>query len=188
MDSQKPIKCLQDKGLNLSGVIHGLRNWFDEHKADPLIQINLSDRSHQILSSWENRPGIKCEGPADAKVVILDSEPHFFKGDAGSLMEKILGAIGLETDSVFIMHAVDFQDVVSRVRKISPKVIVAFGDQAAMLITQNKDPMEQLRGTFHQLDAFKIMPTFHPRSLLEHPEKKRAVWEDMKMVKALLER
>ncbi|MBK9216469.1 MAG: uracil-DNA glycosylase [Chloracidobacterium sp.] len=69
---------------------------------------------------------------------------------------------------------------------VRPKVIVVLGATAAQNLLETKVPISRLRGHFHDHLGVKVMPTFHPAYLLRDPNKKREVWEDMKMVRDYL--
>jgi uracil-DNA glycosylase family 4 len=69
---------------------------------------------------------------------------------------------------------------------VRPKVIVVLGATAAQNLLETKTPIGKLRGKFHDFMGSKVMPTFHPAYLLRDPNKKREVWEDMKLVKEYL--
>jgi|GEM_PF-169404 len=69
---------------------------------------------------------------------------------------------------------------------VRPRVIVTLGATATQNLLQTKVPIGKLRGKFHDLMGAKVMPTFHPAYLLRDPNKKRDVWDDMKLVKEFL--
>ena len=69
---------------------------------------------------------------------------------------------------------------------VRPKVIVVLGATAAQNLLETKTPIGKLRGKFHDYPGSKVMPTFHPAYLLRDPNKKREVWEDMKLVRDYL--
>lgn len=69
---------------------------------------------------------------------------------------------------------------------VRPKVIVVLGATAAQNLLETKVPISKLRGRFHDYHGSKVMPTFHPAYLLRDPNKKREVWEDMKIVRDYL--
>ncbi|HQX57198.1 MAG TPA: uracil-DNA glycosylase [Pyrinomonadaceae bacterium] len=76
--------------------------------------------------------------------------------------------------------------LIREIEVIKPKVIVVLGATAAHNLLETKVPIGKLRGQFHDYQGCKVMPTFHPAYLLRDPHKKREVWEDMKMVRDLL--
>jgi uracil-DNA glycosylase family 4 len=127
-----------------------------------------------------------------------------FVGRAGQLLTKIIEAIGLTRDDVYIANVIKCrppqnrnpeQDEVDtcepflfrQIDIIRPKVIVALGTFAARTLLRTLDPISRLRGRVYEYRGAKLIPTFHPAYLLRNPSSKREVWEDMKMVKGLLE-
>ncbi|SDT94506.1 uracil-DNA glycosylase [Desulfobacula phenolica] len=152
--------------------------------------LGISKESENLICNWGNKPGVReqvkqlllFEGPENASVFIIDSERHFFKGQSGELFVKILNAMNLSPDSVFICNAENIKFVYQKIKTISPKVIITLGTKAGQFLLNTKHPIEQFRGKFHEIDGIKVMPTFHPSLLLKHSEFKRQVWEDMKLV------
>jgi DNA polymerase len=69
---------------------------------------------------------------------------------------------------------------------VRPRVIVTLGATATQNLLETKMPIGKLRGKFHDFVGSKVMPTFHPAYLLRDPNKKREVWEDMKLVRDYL--
>ncbi|MFL6375065.1 MAG: uracil-DNA glycosylase family protein, partial [Pyrinomonadaceae bacterium] len=76
--------------------------------------------------------------------------------------------------------------LIREIAVVRPKVIVVLGATAAQNLLETKTPIGKLRGKFHDYLGSKVMPTFHPAYLLRDPNKKREVWEDMKLVKDYL--
>jgi uracil-DNA glycosylase len=127
-----------------------------------------------------------------------------FVGRAGQLLTKIIEAIGLSRDDVYIANVIKCrppenrnpeQDEVEtcepflfqQVDIIKPKVIVALGTFAARALLRTLDPISRLRGRVYDYRGAKLIPTFHPAYLLRNPASKREVWEDMKRARALLQ-
>jgi uracil-DNA glycosylase len=126
-----------------------------------------------------------------------------FVGRAGQLLTKIIEAIGLTRDQVYIANVIKCrppqnrnpeQDEVEtcepflfqQIDVIKPKVIVALGTFAARALLRTLDPISRLRGRTYSYRGATLIPTFHPAYLLRNPGSKREVWEDMKVVKKLL--
>jgi uracil-DNA glycosylase family 4 len=127
-----------------------------------------------------------------------------FVGAAGQLLTKIIEAIDLKRDDVYIANVIKCrppgnrnpeQDEVEtcepflfqQIDVIKPKVIVALGKFAAQTILRTLDPISRLRGRVYDYRGAKLIPTFHPAYLLRNPSSKREVWEDMKLVRRLLQ-
>ncbi len=153
------------------------------------------------------------EGAAQAPVVFVGEGPGAeedatgrpFVGRAGQLLDKIIAAMGLRREEVYICNVVKCRPPENRTPEpdevaacvgflhrqlavIRPHVIVALGASAASALLG--DPklggISKIRGRFQDYRGIPLMPTFHPAYLLRAPDKKREVWEDLKQVMALL--
>jgi uracil-DNA glycosylase len=128
-----------------------------------------------------------------------------FVGRAGQLLTKIIEAIGLSRDDVYIANVIKCrppqnrnpeQDEVETCERflfqqidvIKPKVVVALGTFAARALLRTLDPISRLRGRVYEYRGAKLIPTFHPAYLLRNPGSKREVWEDMKLVRELIKK
>jgi uracil-DNA glycosylase len=126
-----------------------------------------------------------------------------FIGKAGQLLTKIIEAIDLRRDDVYIANIIKCRPPQNRnpepdevascepflfrqIDVIKPKVIVALGKYAAQTLLRSETPISRLRGQVFDYRGAKLIPTFHPAYLLRNPSSKREVWEDMKLVKSLL--
>ena len=126
-----------------------------------------------------------------------------FVGRAGQLLTKIIEAIGLSREDVYIANVIKCRPPQNRnpepdevetcepflfqqVDLIGPTVIVALGTFAARALLRSTEPISRLRGRVHEYRGATLIPTFHPAYLLRNPSAKRDVWEDMKLVKTLL--
>ena len=126
-----------------------------------------------------------------------------FVGRAGQLLTKIIEAIGLKRDDVYIANVIKCRPPGNRnpepdeveacegflfrqIDSIKPKVIVALGTFAAKALLKTTDPISRLRGRVYQYRGAQLVPTFHPAFLLRSPDRKRDVWEDMKKVRSIL--
>jgi len=131
----------------------------------------------------------------------IKGEP--FVGRAGQLLTKIIEAIDLRREDVYIANVIKCRPPQNRnpepdevaqcepflfrqIDMIKPKVIVALGKFAAQCLLKTTDPITKIRGReFTYRDAI-LIPTYHPAYLLRSPSAKRDVWEDMKRVRAIL--
>ena len=126
-----------------------------------------------------------------------------FVGRAGQLLTKIIEAIGLTRDDVYIANVIKCRPPGNRnpepdevaqcepflfrqIDIVKPKVIVALGKFGAQTLLRTLDPISRLRGRIFEYRGAKLVPTFHPAYLLRNPASKRDVWEDMKLVRNLL--
>jgi uracil-DNA glycosylase family 4 len=171
---------------DLLSVIQDLSQYLAHQKKMGITRLDLSSRSFEILASWSQKPAFrmrfKSQGPASAKVLLVDGENLFFAGDAGRLLIKILGAMNLSPESVSICNAPDPARVHHHVRAIRPGVVIALGERAAWTLTGTRTALERIRGQFFDFQGIAVMPTFHPLQLVADPALKRPVWEDMQQV------
>jgi DNA polymerase len=132
-----------------------------------------------------------------------DAQGIPFVGRAGQLLTKIIEAIDLKRDDVYIANVIKCRPPQNRnpeldeietcepflfrqIDVIKPKVIVSLGKFAAHTLLRSEEPISRLRGRIFEYRGAKLVPTFHPAYLLRNPSSKREVWEDMKLVKKLL--
>jgi DNA polymerase len=135
------------------------------------------------------------EGPGQDE--DLQGEP--FVGKAGQLLTKMIEAMGLRREDVYIANVVKCRPPGNRnpepdeiaacepflraqLAAIQPKVIVALGKFAAHTLLRETTPITRLRGRWSEYAGVKLMPTFHPAYLLRSPEEKKKAWEDLQLV------
>jgi uracil-DNA glycosylase family 4 len=133
-----------------------------------------------------------------------DKRGEPFVGRAGQLLTKIIEAIGLTREQVYIANVIkcrppgnrnpENDEVAScepflfrQIDVIQPAVIVPLGKFAAQCLLKTTDPITRLRGRSFDYRGATLIPTFHPAYLLRNPSAKREVWEDMKKVRAILQ-
>ena len=135
-----------------------------------------------------------------------DTQGIPFVGRAGQLLDKIVEAMGLVRNQIYIANVVKCRPPGNRaplpeetaecvpflraqIEAIHPRVIVALGAAATATLVGDTASLTQLRGKFHPSAWFPdipVMPTFHPAYLLRTPSAKKETWEDMKLVMAKL--
>lgn len=133
-----------------------------------------------------------------------DQQGEPFVGRAGQLLTKIIEAIGLRREDVYIANIIKCRPPGNRnpepdeveqcepflfrqVEALQPKVVIALGKFAAQSLLKTTDPITRLRGRTFNYRGASLIPTFHPAYLLRTPSAKRDVWEDMKKARAILQ-
>ncbi|WP_305041196.1 uracil-DNA glycosylase [Geoalkalibacter sp.] len=128
-----------------------------------------------------------------------DERGEPFVGEAGRLLDRILFAMGLRRDQVYICNVEKCRPPQNRdprpeeiaacepylqrqLAAINPRIIVALGRIAVQSLLREQSPISRLRGRWHTYQGIPLMPTYHPAYLLRNPAGKREVWEDMKQV------
>jgi DNA polymerase len=132
-----------------------------------------------------------------------DEQGLAFVGKAGQLLTKIIEAIGLRRDDVFIANVIKCRPPQNRnpepdeitacqpflerqIDVIQPKVLVGLGKFAGQWLLKTAEPISRIRGRVGDYRGIKAIPTWHPAYLLRTPSAKKDVWEDMKLVLQLL--
>ena len=147
-------------------------------------------------------------GNADADLMFIGEGPGAeedrqglpFVGPAGQLLNRIIGAIGLTREQVYIANVVKCRPPGNRdpqpdevaacrgfleeqVRLVGPRVLVALGRVAAQTLLGNELPVGRLRGDWHRVFGVPLRVTYHPAALLRNEALKRPTWEDMQVVR-----
>ena len=128
-----------------------------------------------------------------------------FVGAAGQLLTKILAAIKLTREEVFIANVLKHRppgnrnpapdEVVAcspyllrQLELVKPKVIVAFGTFAAQTLLETKIPLGKLREQVHLYHGTPLVVTYHPAALLRNEAWKRPTWKDVQLARRILDR
>jgi DNA polymerase len=151
------------------------------------------------------------EGNPKAEIVFVGEAPggdediqgRPFVGRAGQLLTRIIAAMGLKRDDVYICNILKCRPpgnrnprpeeiaacepfLIRQLEAINPRVICALGTVAARTLLKTDVPITVLRGKFHSYHGIQLMPTYHPAYLLRNAGAKKQVWEDVqKIMKAL---
>ncbi len=175
------------------------------------VRTDIGDCTRCKLHTLGRRQVVFGVGNPNADLMFVGEAPGAdedvqgipFVGRAGQLLTKIIEAIDLKRDDVYIANVIKCrppgnrnpeQDEVEtcepflfrQIDIVQPKVIVALGTFAARALLRTLDPISRLRGRMYDYRGAKLIPTFHPAYLLRNPASKREVWEDMKVVRTLL--
>ena len=176
--------------LNLEDV----RNDLGECRRCPLCSL----RTNLVFGEGNPRAEIVFVGEAPGGDEDREGRP--FVGRAGQLLTKIINAMGLKREDVYICNILKCRPpgnrnpepaeiaacepfLIRQLQAVAPRVICALGAFAAKTLLNKGDvPITALRGRFHAYEGIKVMPTFHPAYLLRNPAAKKPVWEDIQMI------
>jgi DNA polymerase len=175
---------------------------------DPLEQISLDlvnctrcklcqQRSHIVVGDGNPHAELVFigEGPGEQE----DIEGLPFVGKAGQLLTRMIQAIGLQREQVYITNVVKCRPPGNRnpepdeiqacspflyrqLDAIQPKMIVALGKFAVQTLLGREVKITQMRGQLQTYRGIKLMPTYHPSYLLRNPSAKKEVWMDLQQV------
>lgn len=151
------------------------------------------------------------EGSLDTPLVFVGEGPgrdedlqgRPFVGAAGQLLTKIIEAMKMRREEVYICNVVKCRPPNNRppepdeiaacsgyletqLTTIRPRVICALGKTAAVALLETEAPMSALRGRVFDWKGIPLVVTYHPAYLLRNPPAKKLVWEDLQQVIALL--
>jgi DNA polymerase len=192
----EPISPSLPKSEQLAQLDQQLRGW---------ITGNFPQSLRQTL--------VFSSGNPDARLMLIGEAPGHeeekslrpFVGPAGKKLDKILEAMGLNREDVYVTNLVKFRPATPRqttnnrkpspaevaafmpvireeIRIVKPECIVALGATPLEALLQTDSTVSSMRGSWHEFDGIPLRVTYHPSYLLqsgESPAVKRTIWEDM---------
>ena len=201
-DNSLPVKLKEEKS---SDDLNTVRTLEDLKK---LITLNcdcpLKKTAKNIVFSDGNpRANIMFVGEAPGEVEDKTGKP--FKGEAGKLLDKMLHAIQLNRENVYLTNIIFWRPpgnrkpteeeisaclpfVKKHINLINPKILVLVGATAASAVLNIQTGITQIRGKWKNIEtkdikSLKSIAIFHPAFLLRQPSRKREAWEDLKKIK-----
>lgn len=158
-------------------------------------------RTNIVFGVGNPRARVMFVGEAPGKNEDLQGEP--FVGRAGENLNRILSLAGLEREDIYIANVLKCRPPQNRnpqadevlacspylreqIRSIWPDVIVTLGNPASHFVLKTEVGITRLRGRFHQMGHFTVMPTFHPAAALRNPAWQALLEEDFRMLGAYL--
>ncbi len=176
-----------------------------EQRLEPIRQKALVCQKCRLAK--ERHSVVFGEGSLDAKLVFVgegpgreeDAQGRPFVGAAGTLLTKMIQAMGFQREEVYIVNVVKCRPPMNRppepdeiaacspyleaqLTTIRPKIICALGRTAASTLLQTNAPMSHLRGKMFEWKGIPLVATFHPAYLLRNPPAKPMVWADLQRV------
>lgn len=187
-----------------------------------LLKEKVSDCKNCPL--WKTRVNtVFGEGDVNAEIMFVGEGPGYeedkqgrpFVGRAGELLTKIINAMKMQREDVYIANIVKchplrmpdpelrnndrppndeeiskcIEYLEKQIEIISPKIVCCLGSTATKVLTKNDIPISELRGKifeYYKDNNIKIVPTYHPAALLRNPSLKPLVWKDMQLIMKLL--
>jgi uracil-DNA glycosylase family 4 len=200
-------------GLSVGGASRALAG-------DPAFKLNSLEEIARAVAACTRCPlyatatnPVPGTGDPDADFMIVgeapgakeDAEGVPFVGQAGQLLTKILEAIKLGRDDVFIANVLKHRPpgnrnplpeevtacspyLVRQIELVRPKVLLALGTFAAQTLLETKLTIGKLRGQVHRYYGVPLIVTYHPAALLRNPAWKRPTWEDVQLARRILDR
>ncbi len=198
--SNKPINRFKTK-LILEDKLSQLSNLKDE--ITNISNCELKNSATKLVfgdGNFNSKIMVVGEGPGQKE----DEAGKPFVGDAGLLLNKMLKAINIDRDSIYITNVVNFRPPNNRkpepaeitryseyLRKhitiINPKILILMGSTAMESLFGTKIKISKERGNWKQViinnQTYLTMITFHPAYLLRQPDQKKFSWGDLKEIR-----
>ena len=197
---ENPIKRIKTKPTleNSKSRLKSLEN-----KIKAIENCNLKKNASKIVFSDGNILSpimIVGEGPGQKE----DELGKPFVGDAGNLLNKMLKAINIKRDKIYITNVVNYRPPNNRkpepseinryseflkehISIIDPKILILMGSTAMEAIIGSNKRISKERGQWKEViikqKNFKTIVTFHPAYLLRKPDQKKFSWEDLKIIR-----
>tara|TARA_A100001015_G_C14994128_1_gene715396 strand:- start:462 stop:1241 length:780 start_codon:yes stop_codon:yes gene_type:complete len=197
--NQRQPSISKDKAQNLQKL---------REKIKDIKNCKLKENASNIVFS-DGNPNSKImiigEGPGANE----DKEGFPFVGRAGQLLDKMLNAINLSRDNVYITNVVNYRPPENRkptdeevkrylpflkkhIEIIRPKIILLLGSTAMNAILSNTDVISKMRGKWYEIEINDLklysIVSFHPAYLLRQPDQKKLSWIDLKMIRDRLKK
>ncbi len=172
-------------------------------KITSIENCNLKDNSKKlILGDGDINSPLMLIGEAPG--VLEENTGNSFQGEIGSLLKKMLLAINIKKEKVYVTYSINFRPSEDRkptsreIRRysiflkehisiINPKIIILMGSTAMEAVTNLNSKISAERGEWKEIilknKTFPIMTTLSPSYLIRFPEKKKYSWEDLKKIK-----
>lgn len=159
-------------------------------------------RSHIVAGEGDEKASLFLVGEWPG--VEDDQEGRPFRGGTGELLDKMLAAIGLSREKIYLTTIVKccpkvdsfaastvanscLPFLLRELDALSPAVICTMGELAPQALLKTSEPLFRLRGRFHNFNGKPIIATYHPAFLIQNPDVKKAAWHDLQMLQRKLQ-
>jgi len=209
----EPDFIFSNKPINRFNLIKNNNNDRGQNKTKQLMQLReqiISIQNCKLNTGSNNL--IMGDGDVNSPIMLIGEAPgeledkshHAFQGEIGSLLKKMLSAINIKIEKVYITYSINFRPPEDRkptaheikrysiflkehISIINPKIIILMGSTAMEAVTGLNNKISSERGKWKEIilrdKSFPIMITFSPSYLIRYPENKKFSWEDLKKIK-----
>lgn len=158
-------------------------------------------RTHIVFGEGNPKAELMFVGEGPGETEDLQARP--FVGRAGKLLDKMIEAMGVKREDVYIANIVKCRPPENRVPEdeemntctpflleqiaaVRPKVVVALGKTASQSLLKTETPISELRGKLQKFAGIQLVPTYHPAYLLRNPSAKKDCWADLQVAIKIL--
>ena len=213
IDTVEPDFAFDNKPVDRYGV--NLENYNDENqdKYSQLLKLKEQINSIENCNLKDNSKNLIIgDGNINSSIMLIGEAPgetedksgHSFQGDVGLLLKKMLLAINIKIEKVYLTYSINFRPPEDRkptsyeikrysvflkehISIIDPKIIILMGSTAMEAVTGFNGRISNERGKWKEIilknKVFPLMITFSPSYLIRYPENKKYSWEDLKKIR-----
>ena len=212
VDAVEPNFVFTNKPINRLKVINNDENFSQKDKVEQLSKIKEQINSIENCRLKDNSKNlILGDGNINSPIMLIAEAPgekedisgRTFQGDVGLLLKKMLLAINIEMEKVYLTYSINFRPPDDRkptsqeikrysvflkehISVINPKIIILMGSTAMEAVTGTNNRISNERGIWKEIilkdKTFPLMITFNPSYLIRFPENKKYSWEDLKKI------
>ena len=213
IDTFEPNFTFSDKPINRLEIPNSNDAKNILNKAEKLLKLKKEINSIENCNLKNNSKNlILGDGNVNSPIMIIGEAPGAeedisclaFQGEVGKLLKKMLLAINIKIESVYLSYSVNFRPPEDRkpsaqeikrysvflkehISIINPKIIILMGSTAMESLTGINDKISSERGNWKEIiiknRTYPIMITFSPSYLIRFPENKKYSWEDLKKIR-----
>ena len=217
IDAVEPDFNFSDKPLNRFKILEKSYKNAAQNKFEKLLALKKKINSIENCKLKENsKKVILGDGNPNSPILLIGESPGkeeddaglSFQGDVGELLNKMLAAINIQREKIYLTYAINFRPPDDRkptnkeidrysiylkehVSIINPKIIILMGSTAMESITGTRNKISNERGKWKEIilksKTYPIMVTFSPSYLIRFPDFKKYSWEDLKKIKKKIE-
>ena len=203
--------------LNRFKVIENPKNNQILDKKEQIIQLrNKLNSIEDCVLKQNSKNLILGDGNLNSSIMLIGEAPvpeedtsgKSFKGETGDLLDKMLGAINIQRQNIYLSYAINFRPpedrkptyqeikrysryVKEHISIIDPKIVILMGSTAMEAVTSITNKISSERGNWKEIiienKTYPLIITFNPSYLIRFPENKKHSWEDLKKLRKKIE-
>ena len=203
--------------LNRFKVIENPKNNQILDKKEQIIQLrNKLNSIEDCVLKQNSKNLILGDGNLNSSIMLIGEAPgpeedtsgKSFKGETGDLLDKMLGAINIQRQNIYLSYAINFRPpedrkptsqeikrysryVKEHISIIDPKIVILMGSTAMEAVTSITNKISSERGNWKEIiienKTYPLIITFNPSYLIIFPENKKHSWEYLKKLRKKIE-
>ena len=213
INTLEPNFDFKSKPINRFRVLDANTNIANQNKAELISKLKEKIISIEDCNLKNNSKNLVLgEGDINSSIMLIGETPgeaednsgHSFQGNIGLLLKKMLLAINIKIEKVYLTYSINYRTPEDRkptsqeIRRysiflkehisiINPKLVILMGSTAMEAVTGLNNRISSERGKWKEIilknKTFPLMITFSPSYLIRYPENKKYSWEDLKKIK-----